>query len=378
MEGTPIRLALITPARLGLDTFRAALKEVLSAGDVAVVVLDLAGADEDDWRLTALTLGIHALFAQALLATSQFFEPFIHAHKAHAGQVWTARQMAALLAGSALIRDEAAGDRSERLGKLIQDRYSLRCLPQYLGPVIDALRIITAQIEQEANSANDNPLVDADSGAIYHTGNFLAQYTGVAMDQLRFQLAMMAKHLDAQIALLVTPEFSAGLPPSLVGNLEAGFNVGLKSLQIVNNALMPLIAFYGQPIVDRYPTHADQYNQNISSQSMSAANLARESLERFEHYLANALVFAVQAAELRAQAESGSYDARAVLSPATQEIYAAARGAAGMNGSDRPLLWDDLDRSIQSRVEGVLADLRGGGFILRTVAGLVRALRERS
>ena len=27
-----------------------------------------------------------------------------------------------------------------------------------------------------------------------------------------------------------------------------------------------LIAFYGQSIVDRFPTHAEQFNQNINSQ----------------------------------------------------------------------------------------------------------------
>jgi hypothetical protein len=67
------------------------------------------------------------------------------------------------------------------------------------------------QVETEANCANDNPLIDPDSGEIFHTGNFLAQYTGVAMDQLRYHLGLLAKHVDVQIALLMTPEFSYGL-----------------------------------------------------------------------------------------------------------------------------------------------------------------------
>ena len=72
--------------------------------------------------------------------------------------------MAKLLAGSKLMRDEAAGDRGHRSGKLIQDRYSLRCLPQFLGPIIDGLAVAAGQIEVEANCANDNPLIDPDSG----------------------------------------------------------------------------------------------------------------------------------------------------------------------------------------------------------------------
>jgi hypothetical protein len=72
--------------------------------------------------LTSLALAIHALFAQALLATDQSFQPFVHAVKPHPGQVWTAGRMAELLAGSKVIRDERRGDRRERAGKLIQDR----------------------------------------------------------------------------------------------------------------------------------------------------------------------------------------------------------------------------------------------------------------
>jgi phenylalanine ammonia-lyase len=109
--------------------------------------------------------------------------------------------MDTLVAYSKVIRSEAAGDRKGRTGKLIQDRYSLHCLPQYLGPIIDGIVNAARQIEVEANCANDNPLIDPDSGEIFHTGNFLAQYTGVAMDQLRYFIGLLAKHIDTQIAL---------------------------------------------------------------------------------------------------------------------------------------------------------------------------------
>ena len=265
-------------ARLGLAPLALEPKEGLALNNgtgastgVAANALDRA------MDLAALTLGIHALYAQALLATDQSFAPFIHAMKPHPGQIWVAARMAELLEGSSAIRGEAAGQRGHRAGKLIQDRYSLRCLPQYLGPVFDGIAAAARQIETEANCANDNPLIDPDSGEIYHTGNFLAQYTGVAMDQLRYHLGLLAKHVDVQIALLMTPEFSGGLSASLVGNQEGGLNVGLKSLQVGGNQMMPLISFYGQSIVDRFPTHAEQFNQNINSQAMNSANLARES-----------------------------------------------------------------------------------------------------
>ena len=329
-------------------------------------------------HLSALALGIHALYAQAMLSTSQTFAPFIHAVKPHAGQVWTAAEMARLVAGSRLMRDEAAGERAHRSGKLIQDRYSLRCLPQFLGPIVDGLDVAAQQIEVEANCANDNPLIDPDTGEIYHTGNFLAQYTAVAMDSVRYLMGLLAKHIDVQIALLMTPEFSYGLSASLVGNSAAAANVGLKSLQLGGNQMMPLISWYGQPVADRFPTHAEQFNQNINSQAMNSANLAREQIDVLEHFLAVALLCGVQAVELRAKLTADTYDARVVLSPGTRALYEAARvAAAGLPNAARPLHWNDLDEFIQPKIEGLLADLRGQGQILQAVSGLTQSLRAR-
>src|SRR5690606_20130739 len=149
------------------------------------------------------------------------------------------------------------------------------------------------------------------------------------------------KHLDTQLALLMTPEFSYGLNASLVGNAESGINVGLKSLQICGNSMMPLISFYGQSIADRFPTHAEQFNQNVNSQAMNSANLARESLDVFTHHVAVNLLCAVQAVELRAKQTSGSYDARTVLSPGTHALYVAARTAASSAPDpERPVHWE--------------------------------------
>lgn len=364
--------------RLGLEPIELEPKEGLALNNGTGACTGIAANVVDRAiDLTALALGIHALFAQALLSTSQSFAPFIHDMKPHPGQVWVAEQMAVLVEGSKIIRDEAAGDRGHRLGTLIQDRYSLRCLPQYLGPVVDGIAQIARQITIEANCANDNPLIDPESGEIFHTGNFLAQYTGIAMDQLRYHIGLIAKHIDVQIALLMTPEFSYGLSASLVGNTATGLNVGLKSLQISGNSMMPLISFYGQSIVDRFPTHAEQFNQNINSQAMNSANLARDSIGVFEHYLAVALICGVQAVELRSKLISGSYDARAVLSTPTSALYLAARRAAlGEPEATRPLHWNDMDELIQPKVEGVLSDLMARGSILNSLDPLREAMRE--
>ena len=85
----------------------------------------------------------------------------------------------------------------------VQDRYSIRCLPQYMGPIVEGIARVDEVVEHEMNSVSDNPLIDVDNGKFYQSGNFLGQYIGVAMDDLRRFIGLMAKHLDVQIASLV-------------------------------------------------------------------------------------------------------------------------------------------------------------------------------
>ncbi|HWB85707.1 MAG TPA: aromatic amino acid ammonia-lyase [Bryobacteraceae bacterium] len=321
-------------------------------------------------RMLALSLLTHALFIQALDATNQAFHPFIHAHKPHPGQIWAAGRMQELLRGSKLIHDEMDGHHQERSGHLIQERYSIRCLPQFMGPIADGLAHIARQVETEANSVTDNPLIDAENEAVYHGGNFLAQYIGISMDQLRNYIGLMAKHLDVQIALAVAPEFNHGLSASLVGNQKRETNTGLKSLQLTANSLMPMIQFYGNSIADRFPTHAEQFNQNLNSQGFGSANLARRSLDLFEQYAAVALMFAVQAVDLRTSCTLGHYDARAALSSATARLYEAVRRAVGRPPSaDRPLVWDDREQFLDERVAAILRGIQPGGVIADAIAG---------
>ena len=365
-------------ARLGLAPLTLEPKEGLALNNGTGACTGVAAnAANRALDLTALTLAIHALYAQAMLATDQSFEPFIQAVKPHPGQIWSAAQMMRLVAGSKTIRSEKAGDRGHRKGTIIQDRYSFRCLPQYIGPIIDGLATVARQVGVEANSANDNPLIDADKGEILHTGNFLAQYTGIAMDQLRYFIGLLAKHVDVQIALLMTPEFSNGLSASLVGNGETGINVGFKSIQVAGNSMMPMISFYGQSIVDRFPTHAEQFNQNINSQAMGSANLARESLDILEHFLAVALLVGIQAVELRAKLAHDTYDARAILSDGTAALYETARTLAfAPPSADRPLHWNDMDEFIQPKVEGLLANISARGEIFSAIDDLCKAMHS--
>jgi phenylalanine ammonia-lyase len=366
---------------MGLPRLRLEPKEALALMNGTSVMTGVAATcTADAMQMLATAISVHALFAQALRASAESFYPFIHEHKPHPGQKWVAAQMLALLEGSTLSRD-GAGNRRDRVpGELIQDRYSLRCLPQYLGPVVDGMVTIRGQIEIEANSATDNPLIDAEEGIAYHCGNFLGQYIGVGMDQLRYHLGMLIKHLDVQIALLVAPEFNNGLPASLVGNPDSFINTGLKALQLTANSLMPRISFFGQSIADRFPTHAEQFNQNINSQGLGSAVLTRESLDTCYQYMAVALIFAAQAADLRTFQRHGHYDAREALSEGTQPLYQAVKRIVGvLPGTERPYIWDDADQAFDEHIAALVEDMQApDGEIAQAVSPTFTSLLAHS
>lgn len=362
--------------KLGLSPLQLLPKEGLAMMNGTSVMAGIAANCVYDAQvLLALSMGVHALAIQGLKGTNQSFHPFIHNCKPHWGQKWSASQMLNLLAGSQLSRNELDGSHNYRGEEPIQDRYSLRCLPQYTGPIVDGLSQITQQIEIELNSVTDNPLIDVDNQASYHGGNFLGQYVGTAMDQLRYYIGLLAKHLDVQIALLVTPSFNHGLPASLVGNTDYPVNMGLKGLQITANSIMPLLSFYGNSIVDRFPTHAEQFNQNINSQGFNSATLTRRSLEIFQQYMAIALMFGVQAVDLRNHVVTSHYDARDSLSPATINLYTAVRDVVGKPpNSQRPYIWNDREQSLDEHIALITDDIASGGQIVQAVNDILSSL----
>jgi phenylalanine ammonia-lyase len=362
--------------KLGLEPFELGPKEGLGMVNGTSVMTGIAAnCLYDARRLTGLSFGFQALAFQALRASNQSFHPFIQQVKPHPGQIAAAELMLGLLKGSRMCRNELDGHHDTQGLQPVQDRYSLRCLPQYLGPILDGLRSAASAVEIEMNSASDNPIIDGKKCVSYHSGNFLGEYIGVWMDHTRYYLGLLTKHMDAQIALLVAPEFNGGLPPSLVGNTGRMVNMGLKGLQICGNSIMPLLSFYGNSIADRYPTHAEQFNQNINSQGFNSAVLTGKSVDLLRSYTALAMIFGVQAVELRSFVENRTYDPRKGLSPATLPLYEAVRAALDAPPREsRPLIWNDSEQSLDLYIDALAADIRCEGGVVQAIRPVLAGL----
>lgn len=323
-------------------------------------------------NLLGTQLGSLSMMVRALCGQTEPFEPFVHESKPHAGQVWAAEILRRWL-------HEGVADSPSPQSSPVQDRYSIRCLPQYLGPIVEGVARVTHVVETEMNAVTDNPLVDTTADRFYQSGNFLGQYIGIAMDDLRRFLGLLAKLVDVQIAQLVSPEFSQGLPASLKGNEARIYNMGLKGLQITGNSIMPLLTYYGNPLVEHFPTHAEQYNQNINGLGWGAANLAWRSVQLSQQYTAVSLVFAAQALDLRAQIEQGHYDGRALLGTFAEPLYAAIYSALGVRpGGDKPLIFDDVDQSLEKQLAILAADIAGEGAVVSSISPLLKVFDNAS
>jgi len=224
---------------------------------------------------------------EALGSSPDYFHPAIHMAKHHPGQLAVAEMLNSLLFDSRLAvpldeirhRVEEAGRQAHArhdvvaAAESIQSPYSLRCSPQGLGPMQEALEQARTVIEREANSVNDNPLIDPSSDRVYHTGNFYGAHIARAMDGCKLDLANLANWMHSLMALLMDDRFSNGLPPSL--SPHVGLYQGFKGMQIVHTSLVTAIRHWSGPsLIHTLPT--EQYNQDIVSLGTHAALTAAD------------------------------------------------------------------------------------------------------
>ena len=222
-----IRPSSAVLAEFGLTPLSLGFKEALSLvnGTSAMTgVACLALTKAFDLLCTAVVAS--AAVVQCLEGSSRAFEDSGHALKNHAGQIEIARALRQLLTGTSLTREHteimkaiqarvAASESVVNSDVYIQNAYSLRCIPQILGPVLDTLQFCEGIILEEVNSANDNPLFFDGAEATFHGGNFHGQYVAMACDYLNVAVAEIGVLAERQLNRLVDPHLNGRLPEFL-------------------------------------------------------------------------------------------------------------------------------------------------------------------
>jgi histidine ammonia-lyase len=272
----------------GLPPFVLAPKEGLAFinGTQAQTAL-LALLVHDARVLWRTAVGAAAMSLEALRGTPAPLDPRIHAARPHRGQSEAAALMRALLTDSEIRESHREND------PRVQDAYSLRCAPQVMGAVLDAIRFAEETVAVELNASTDNPLV-FDDGEVISGGNFHGQPVAQALDVLAMTLTTLQAIAERRVERLVNPDLSQGLPAFLTD--DPGLSSGFMMVQITAASLVAESRAIAMPAsIGSIPTDANQ--EDFVPMGMASAWKAQRILANAQRVVAAELLCAAQGLE---------------------------------------------------------------------------------
>lgn len=326
-----IRPAGEVMAENGLEPLQMHIREGLAVTNGTAV---MTGIGTVNYLQTERLLGWEILCSVMMNEIASSYDDFmsevLNGLKFHPGQIRVAELMRSLSEGSKLLRNrkiELFHKSGEQVFKQkVQPYYSLRCVPQILGPVYDTLMNAGRVIEDEVNSVDDNPIVDMASANVIHGGNFHGDYISFEMDKLKIAVTKMTMLAERQMNYLFHDRINGILPPFV--NLGVlGLNYGLQASQFTATSTTAESQTLSNPMyVHSIPNNND--NQDIVSMGTNSALICRTVVENCSQVLAIHLMALVQAVDCLDVADK--------LAPATRKLYNKVRGIVPVFKDDTP------------------------------------------
>ena len=322
--------------RAGLEPIELAAKEGLALiNGTHLMAACGALALRDARRLLDAAIVTSALSLEAFMGSTTPFDARIHDLRRHPGQTAVAARLRGLLEGSAIVASHADCGR-------VQDPYTLRCIPQVLGAIGDALDYAEGVLERELDAVTDNPLLFPDDGEACSGGNFHGQPLSLALDHLGLALCQLASFAERRTYALLSPSY-AGLPRFLTPH--PGLSSGLMIAQYTQAALVNECQVLAHPAgAGSVPTSAGM--EDFNSMGAWAALKARQIVDCAAHVVAIELVCACQGIEFHRPLRS---------TPALEAALSAVRERI-------PRL--EQDRSLSAEVTALAGALRQGDLTL--------------
>ncbi len=326
-----IRPAGEVMAENGLEPLQMHIREGLAVTNGTAV---MTGIGTINYLQTERLLGWEILCSVMMNEIASSYDDFmsevLNGLKFHPGQIRVAELMRSLSEGSKLLRNrklELFHKSGEQVFKQkVQPYYSLRCVPQILGPVYDTLKNAGQVIEDEVNSVDDNPIVDMASANVIHGGNFHGDYISFEMDKLKIAVTKMTMLAERQMNYLFHDRINGILPPFV--NLGVlGLNYGLQASQFTATSTTAESQTLSNPMyVHSIPNNND--NQDIVSMGTNSALICHTVVENCSQVLAIHLMALVQAVDCLDVADK--------LAPATRKLYDKVRGIVPVFKDDTP------------------------------------------
>ncbi|MDQ3876855.1 MAG: histidine ammonia-lyase, partial [Actinomycetota bacterium] len=263
-----------------------------------------------------------AMTLEACLGTDRAFDERLIGLRKHVGAFASASNLRRLLADSEIVSSHRESEH------LVQDAYSLRCIPQVHGAYRDGLRYVRSMLEAELASAIDNPSVIVDTGEVLSGGNFHGEALGLALDHLGLCLAGFATIAERRVARIVDPDLNNGLPAFL--STDPGRRTGLMLTQYTAASLVSENRGLCFPASsDSIPTSAGQ--EDHVSMGATSARKAGSILANTEHVIAIEALNAAQGLDLRGPLQTA---------PGTGAAREAIREVSAFLEEDRSLAPD--------------------------------------
>lgn len=316
-------------AALGIDPLKIHIREGLSMLNGTSSMTGIGAINVIHARKLLTGQMLFSLMVNEIMeAYDDHFSEELNGVKLHKGQQTVAAAMRAISKKSRLMRKrhEHLYDKKVTetvLEDKVQEYYSLRCVPQILGPVYDTIEYTAQIITQELNSVNDNPVIDYRNQNIFHGGNFHGDYVAIEMDKLKISVTKLSMLAERQLNFLLNPALNKKLP-AFINKGVLGLNFGVQGIQYPAVSNVAENQTLSNPVyIHSIPNNND--NQDIVSMGTNAALMCAHVIENtFEVLSVHALAI-IQAIDYKDFAERLSpatrwmYDELSVLAPAFKE-----------------------------------------------------------
>ena len=231
-----------------------------------------------DWSIAA-----SVMMNEIASSYDDFMSETLNNAKHHEGQSEVARIMRQLSEGSRCIRKRenelynGGHNGKKTFEHKVQPYYSLRCVPQILGPVFDTLKNAVKILTNELNSTCDNPVVDPETQNVYHGGNFHGDYISLEMDKVKIAITKLTMLAERQLNYLFHDRINEILPP-FVNMGVLGLNYGLQAAQFTATSTTAECQMLSNPMyIHSIPNNND--NQDVVSMGANAALITKTVIE---------------------------------------------------------------------------------------------------
>ncbi|MDR2626991.1 MAG: aromatic amino acid ammonia-lyase [Dysgonamonadaceae bacterium] len=286
-------------AQLGLKPIRMYIREglALANGTSAMTGIGLINLIYAK-KLLNLAVIASCMVNEITASFDDYFSLELNRTKWHAGQQLVAAKMRNVLSGSGRIRKREEFFYKQRTDEeyirdKVQEYYSLRCVPQILGPIQDEIDNAEKVLLNEINSASDNPIVDRVAGNVFHGGNFHGDYISYEMDKLKIAVTRLTMLSERQMNYLFHDRINNILPPFVNLGVK-GLNYGLQAAQFTATSTTAESQTLSNPMyVHSIPNNND--NQDIVSMGTNSAQIAKTVIENAFQVLSIHFMAIVQA-----------------------------------------------------------------------------------